>query len=201
MTPARDPKQLLLRAAWMRNHGGDILERGIIEEASGGGKMDEESQVWIYIRFVGEPWWDIYSIEQTNAGCVGGRSPTSKGGSGGIRNPQKRTRRHTNNSPNMPSQTNHTQGRNNPAQGKPHFDIHVKINGWQKIRRPWGHELLRSFLSPRASIHNPRFTLILGQAFLQNSVGVQFHCHRTQACCQNEQGTHALTNCCLSRFH
>ena len=29
--------------SWMRNHGGDIMERGIMEEASGGGIMDEES--------------------------------------------------------------------------------------------------------------------------------------------------------------
>ena len=33
----------LEEASWTRNHGGDIMEGGIMEEASGGGIMDEES--------------------------------------------------------------------------------------------------------------------------------------------------------------
>ena len=43
MTPARDPKQLFLRATWMRNRGGYIMDGAIMEVASGGGIMDEES--------------------------------------------------------------------------------------------------------------------------------------------------------------
>ena len=43
MTPARDPKQLFLRATRMRNHEGDIMQGDIMEDASGGGFMDEES--------------------------------------------------------------------------------------------------------------------------------------------------------------
>jgi len=34
---------LFLRATWMRNHGGGIMERDIMEEASGGGIMEESS--------------------------------------------------------------------------------------------------------------------------------------------------------------
>ncbi len=43
MTHARDPNQLFLRATWMRNRRGDIVEGAVVEEASGGFIMDEES--------------------------------------------------------------------------------------------------------------------------------------------------------------
>ncbi len=33
----------LEEASWMRNHEGDIMEGGIMEEASGGGIMEEAS--------------------------------------------------------------------------------------------------------------------------------------------------------------
>ena len=60
---------------------------------------------------------------------VGGHSPPTSRGGVGIKNPQKRVRRHANNSPNLPaSQTKRTQGRNILFRGTPHFDFWIYVD-------------------------------------------------------------------------
>ena len=58
MTPARDPKQLFSRTTWMRNHGGDIREGGIMEETSGGGDIPTRDHL-AGINWLASLGWDI----------------------------------------------------------------------------------------------------------------------------------------------